>query len=195
MSLRSFKHHQSCVLHLKFIYETLSLQGKSPARSSGLFFRDGKKRIDYILVYKKSSPQVEKRCTFEKNLRAEGLMLEKEVNKWLVLEDFYFLDWFLNSVVKLLFLFHLKALVDEQRHHVCENPRSLGFALQIRRADEHPNAFQVTVVRIKRLWKVWRSVLFQWLATSSSLSNLSFFILSGKNVILRTGRAKPWAGK
>uniref|UniRef100_A0A3B4A9E7 Anoctamin n=1 Tax=Periophthalmus magnuspinnatus TaxID=409849 RepID=A0A3B4A9E7_9GOBI len=46
--------------------------------SSGLYFRDGKKRIDYILVYKKSSPQVEKRCTFEKNLRAEGLMLEKE---------------------------------------------------------------------------------------------------------------------
>uniref|UniRef100_A0A3B4YDZ5 Anoctamin n=1 Tax=Seriola lalandi dorsalis TaxID=1841481 RepID=A0A3B4YDZ5_SERLL len=54
------------------------LQGKNPAASSGLFFRDGKKRIDYILVYKKSSPQVEKRCTFEKNLRAEGLMLEKE---------------------------------------------------------------------------------------------------------------------
>uniref|UniRef100_A0A672KDK4 Anoctamin dimerisation domain-containing protein n=1 Tax=Sinocyclocheilus grahami TaxID=75366 RepID=A0A672KDK4_SINGR len=46
---------------------------------SGLMFRDGKKRIDYILVYKKSSPQVEKRCTFERNLRAEGLMLEKEV--------------------------------------------------------------------------------------------------------------------
>ncbi|XP_048113030.1 anoctamin-3 [Alosa alosa] len=45
---------------------------------SGLLFRDGKKRIDYILVYKKSSPQVEKRCTFERNLRAEGLMLEKE---------------------------------------------------------------------------------------------------------------------
>ncbi|XP_034391311.1 anoctamin-3 [Cyclopterus lumpus] len=38
----------------------------------------GKKHIDYILVYKKSSLQVEKRCTFEKNLRAEGLMLEKE---------------------------------------------------------------------------------------------------------------------
>uniref|UniRef100_A0A665V6B4 Anoctamin 3 n=1 Tax=Echeneis naucrates TaxID=173247 RepID=A0A665V6B4_ECHNA len=49
-----------------------------PAHSSGLFFRDGKKRIEYILVYKKSSAQVEKRCTFEKNLRAEGLMLEKE---------------------------------------------------------------------------------------------------------------------
>eukprot|EP00066_Takifugu_rubripes_P016709 XP_011605975.1 PREDICTED: anoctamin-3 [Takifugu rubripes] len=55
-----------------------SVQGKTPVGSSGLFFRDGKKRIDYILVYKKSSPQVEKRCTFEKNLRAEGLMLEKE---------------------------------------------------------------------------------------------------------------------
>lgn len=58
----------------------MSIQGKNPTDSSGLFFRDGKKRIDYILVYKKSSPQVEKRCTFEKNLRAEGLMLEKEVN-------------------------------------------------------------------------------------------------------------------
>uniref|UniRef100_A0A8D0DK05 Anoctamin n=1 Tax=Salvator merianae TaxID=96440 RepID=A0A8D0DK05_SALMN len=48
--------------------------------TSGLFFKDGKKRIDYILVYKKSSPQVEKRSTFEKNLRAEGLMLEREVS-------------------------------------------------------------------------------------------------------------------
>uniref|UniRef100_H2LMC4 Anoctamin n=1 Tax=Oryzias latipes TaxID=8090 RepID=H2LMC4_ORYLA len=58
--------------------ESFFLQEKDPSNSSGLFFRDGKKRIDYILVYKKSSPQVEKRCTFEKNLRAEGLMLEKE---------------------------------------------------------------------------------------------------------------------
>ncbi|XP_053305139.1 anoctamin-3 [Spea bombifrons] len=46
--------------------------------SLGLFFKDGIKRIDYILVYKKSSTQLEKRNTFEKNLRAEGLMLEKE---------------------------------------------------------------------------------------------------------------------
>ena len=30
-------------------------------------------------MYKKSSLQVEKRCTFEKNLRAEGMVLEKEV--------------------------------------------------------------------------------------------------------------------
>nr|XP_061812900.1 anoctamin-3-like [Nerophis lumbriciformis] len=55
-----------------------SLRGRNPSDESGLFFRDGKKRIDYILVYKKSSPLVEKRCTFEKNLRAQGLMLEKE---------------------------------------------------------------------------------------------------------------------
>uniref|UniRef100_A0A8C1W4X3 Anoctamin n=1 Tax=Cyprinus carpio TaxID=7962 RepID=A0A8C1W4X3_CYPCA len=53
-------------------------QGNNLEKPSGLMFRDGKKRIDYILVYKKSSPQVEKRCTFERNLRAEGLMLEKE---------------------------------------------------------------------------------------------------------------------
>ncbi|XP_033913706.3 anoctamin-3 isoform X1 [Acipenser ruthenus] len=57
---------------------TESLEDNNPTAPSGLFFRDGKKRIDYILVYKKSSLQVEKRCTFEKNLRAEGLMLEKE---------------------------------------------------------------------------------------------------------------------
>uniref|UniRef100_W5LEW6 Anoctamin n=1 Tax=Astyanax mexicanus TaxID=7994 RepID=W5LEW6_ASTMX len=44
------------------------LEGNNPAIPSGLTFRDGKKRIDYILVYKKSSPQVEKRCTFERNL-------------------------------------------------------------------------------------------------------------------------------
>ncbi|XP_029607709.1 anoctamin-3 isoform X3 [Salmo trutta] len=55
-----------------------SLQGTNPGQPSGLLFRDGKKRIDYILVYKKSSPLVEKRVTFERNLRAEGLMLEKE---------------------------------------------------------------------------------------------------------------------
>ncbi|XP_032378982.1 anoctamin-3 isoform X2 [Etheostoma spectabile] len=69
---------QKPVTRAKLEARTDSLQGKKPAISSGLFFRDGKKRIDYILVYKKSSPQVEKRCTFEKNLRAEGLMLEKE---------------------------------------------------------------------------------------------------------------------
>ncbi|XP_066523223.1 anoctamin-3 [Hoplias malabaricus] len=57
---------------------TDSVRGNNLPVPSGLMFRDGKKRIDYILVYKKSSPQVEKRCTFERNLRAEGLMLEKE---------------------------------------------------------------------------------------------------------------------
>lgn len=59
-------------------------QGTNPANTKGLLFRDGKKRIDYILVYKKSSPQVEKRCTFERNLRAEGLMLEKEVQFYIL---------------------------------------------------------------------------------------------------------------
>lgn len=69
---------QKPVTRARLEARTDSLQGKNPTDSSGLFFRDRKKRIDYILVYKKSSPQVEKRCTFEKNLRAEGLMLEKE---------------------------------------------------------------------------------------------------------------------
>ncbi|XP_058161610.1 anoctamin-3 isoform X5 [Dasypus novemcinctus] len=46
--------------------------------SGGLLFKDGKKRIDYILVYRKSNIQYDKRKNFERNLRAEGLMLEKE---------------------------------------------------------------------------------------------------------------------
>ncbi|XP_055522217.1 anoctamin-3-like [Leucoraja erinacea] len=46
---------------------------------NSLFFKDGRKRIDYILVYKRTDMHVEKRGTFEKNLRAEGLQLEREV--------------------------------------------------------------------------------------------------------------------
>lgn len=45
---------------------------------NGLYFRDGKCRIDYILVYRKSNPQTEKREVFERNIRAEGLQMEKE---------------------------------------------------------------------------------------------------------------------
>lgn len=37
-----------------------------------------------------------------------------------------------------------EALPDQQRHHVCEGSRPLGHTLQIRRADEHPDAFQVS---------------------------------------------------
>lgn len=48
-------------------------------KSNGLYFRDGKCRIDYILVYRKSSLQTEKREVFERNIRAEGLHMEKEV--------------------------------------------------------------------------------------------------------------------
>ncbi|XP_031962410.1 anoctamin-4 isoform X6 [Corvus moneduloides] len=47
-------------------------------KTSGLYFRDGKCRIDYILVYRKSNPQTEKREVFERNIRAEGLQMEKE---------------------------------------------------------------------------------------------------------------------
>nr|XP_042715706.1 anoctamin-4 isoform X1 [Chrysemys picta bellii] len=47
-------------------------------KSNGLYFRDGKCRIDYVLVYRKSSPQTEKREVFERNIRAEGLQMEKE---------------------------------------------------------------------------------------------------------------------
>ncbi|XP_062913667.1 anoctamin-4-like isoform X3 [Mobula hypostoma] len=47
-------------------------------KGNGLFFSDGKCRIDYILVYRKSSAQAGKREMFERNLRAEGLHIEKE---------------------------------------------------------------------------------------------------------------------
>ncbi|XP_072779365.1 anoctamin-4 isoform X2 [Taeniopygia guttata] len=47
-------------------------------KTNGLYFRDGKCRIDYILVYRKSNPQTEKREVFERNIRAEGLQMEKE---------------------------------------------------------------------------------------------------------------------
>ncbi|KAJ7422796.1 Anoctamin-4 [Pitangus sulphuratus] len=50
-------------------------------KTSGLYFRDGKCRIDYILVYRKSNPQTEKREIFERNIRAEGLQMEKE-RRW-----------------------------------------------------------------------------------------------------------------
>ncbi|KAJ8007147.1 hypothetical protein DPEC_G00114530 [Dallia pectoralis] len=48
------------------------------SRSSGLCFSDGKCHIDYVLVYRKSSPQSGKREIFERNIRAEGLQTEKE---------------------------------------------------------------------------------------------------------------------
>nr|XP_033809059.1 anoctamin-4 isoform X3 [Geotrypetes seraphini] len=47
-------------------------------RTKGLYFSDGKCSVDYILVYRKSSPQTEKREVFERNIRAEGLHMEKE---------------------------------------------------------------------------------------------------------------------
>ncbi|XP_072002458.1 anoctamin-4 isoform X1 [Engystomops pustulosus] len=61
----------------------LDAEGEIPSmpeknRTNGLFFNDGKCRIDYILVYRKSSPHSEKREVFERNIRAEGLQMEKE---------------------------------------------------------------------------------------------------------------------
>uniref|UniRef100_A0A668VTA6 Anoctamin n=2 Tax=Oreochromis aureus TaxID=47969 RepID=A0A668VTA6_OREAU len=53
-------------------------EGRS--KSSGLCFSDGKSRIDYILVYRKASSQSEKREVFERNIRAEGLHMEKEAS-------------------------------------------------------------------------------------------------------------------
>lgn len=59
-------------------------------KTNGLYFRDGKCRIDYILVYRKSNPQTEKREIFERNIRAEGLQMEKEVRElpWQKLSSF-----------------------------------------------------------------------------------------------------------
>ncbi|XP_041071613.1 anoctamin-4 [Carcharodon carcharias] len=54
------------------------LEAADRNKGNGLFFRDGKCRIDYILVYRKSNIQTEKREMFERNLRAEGLNIEKE---------------------------------------------------------------------------------------------------------------------
>uniref|UniRef100_A0A669B4J0 Anoctamin n=1 Tax=Oreochromis niloticus TaxID=8128 RepID=A0A669B4J0_ORENI len=50
------------------------------SKSSSLCFSDGKSRIDYILVYRKASSQSEKREVFERNIRAEGLHMEKEAS-------------------------------------------------------------------------------------------------------------------
>ncbi|XP_068128907.1 anoctamin-4 isoform X2 [Hyperolius riggenbachi] len=63
----------------------LDAEGEIPSapekrKTNGLFFNDGKCRIDYILVYRKSSPQSEKREVFERNIRAEGLQIEKETS-------------------------------------------------------------------------------------------------------------------
>ncbi|XP_032893782.1 anoctamin-4 isoform X2 [Amblyraja radiata] len=49
-------------------------------KGKGMFFRDGKCHIDYIMVYRKSSLHMGKREMFERNLRAEGLQIEKEAS-------------------------------------------------------------------------------------------------------------------
>lgn len=96
-----------------------------------------------------------------------------------------------QALVCLCFLF--KALPDEQRHHVCEGARSLGHTLQICRADEHQDAFQVaatvTTSSFSQAGNFAESLRSQY-------TNLLFLpLIKGKNVTTQTGRAKPWAGK
>uniref|UniRef100_A0AAQ5YTP3 Anoctamin n=1 Tax=Amphiprion ocellaris TaxID=80972 RepID=A0AAQ5YTP3_AMPOC len=64
--------------YCSFLTVSVCTQGRS--KSSSLCFSDGKSRIDYILVYRKSSSQSEKREIFERNIRAEGLYMEKEAS-------------------------------------------------------------------------------------------------------------------
>ncbi|XP_067855317.1 anoctamin-4-like isoform X2 [Heptranchias perlo] len=66
------------LLHPGNLTSTSDDDGVDRNKGNGLFFRDGKCRIDYILVYRKSNAQAEKREVFERNLRAEGLNIEKE---------------------------------------------------------------------------------------------------------------------
>lgn len=61
----------------KVMVDSVCCQGRGKSR--GLCLSNGKSRIDYILVYRKSSSQSEKREIFERNIRAEGLQMEKEV--------------------------------------------------------------------------------------------------------------------
>lgn len=50
-----------------------------------MFFKDGKKRIDYVLVWshkegdRHADEKQEARKTFEENLRREGLILEEDL--------------------------------------------------------------------------------------------------------------------
>lgn len=74
---------------------------REKTKSNGLYFRDGKCRIDYILVYRKSNPQVEKREVFERNIRAEGLQMEKEVNSWLGSEKYKYTMMHIESILKI----------------------------------------------------------------------------------------------
>lgn len=83
----------------------------------------------------------------------------------------------------------LEALPDQQRHHVREGSRSLGHTLQIRRADEHPDAFQVSSYA--------KAVhVFSWPGSFPETEFIYDFILfAEKNVTTPTGRANRWEGK
>ncbi|XP_071483515.1 anoctamin-4-like isoform X8 [Diadema antillarum] len=67
-------------------------EGQSPVKkeestSQDLFFRDGKRRIDFVLAYRKMESEereekrVRKRANFQANLKEEGLELEEETSE------------------------------------------------------------------------------------------------------------------
>ena len=62
------------MLNLVFITKELV------AKRETLFFRDGIRRIDFVLAYKDNleDHKLDKRVTFEKNLEEEGLEIEYE---------------------------------------------------------------------------------------------------------------------
>ena len=65
-------------------------QSDTLSKAKGLYFEDGERRIDYVLVYltnkeekdeeaiKKEEDHAKKREAFERNLVASGLVLERE---------------------------------------------------------------------------------------------------------------------
>lgn len=59
-------------------------------------------------------------------------MLEKEVNIPGRLLVALFFTWISLVLSSLHSFFVSKAFLDEQRHHVCEGPRYMGHALQVR---------------------------------------------------------------
>ena len=53
--------------------------GGRPAYAESLFFRDGQKKIDFVLVYEKKDGKADTRTIYEDNLVKQHLELEKAV--------------------------------------------------------------------------------------------------------------------
>lgn len=83
-----------------------------------------------------------------------------------------------------------EALPDQQRHHVREGSRPLGHTLQICRADEHPDAFQVSSPA-----EAVRVILPLGSFPEPVMIVVCFLLFTEKNVTTPTGRANRWAGE